>query len=112
MSPKSPDFGESACRRQSLATSAAILKLLHGIGQFPDYQPGTTRYKSVWRRLEAKPAAAALRKTLDGDGRLVELRARLRRERTLRRLLGEEDNDLDGASDGSSESTPEEAKED
>lgn len=37
-------------------------------------------------------SAAQLRRALDRDGRLGELRAQLRRERALRRLLGEEDN--------------------
>lgn len=37
-------------------------------------------------------SAAQLRRALDRDGRLAELRAQLRRERALRRLMGEEDN--------------------
>jgi trigger factor len=36
-------------------------------------------------------SASQLRRALDRDGRLGELRAQLRRERALRRLLGEED---------------------
>jgi trigger factor len=36
-------------------------------------------------------SAAQLRRALDRDGRLAELRAQLRRERALKRLLGEED---------------------
>jgi len=42
-------------------------------------------------------SAAQLRRALDQDGRLGELRAQLRRERALRRLLGEEDNEAEEA---------------
>jgi len=38
-------------------------------------------------------SAAQLRRALDRDGRLAELRAQLGRERALRRLMGEEDNE-------------------
>ena len=50
-------------------------------------------------------SAAQLRRALDGDGRLAELRSQLRRERALKRLLGEEDNDPGDGADATPEST-------
>lgn len=53
-------------------------------------------------------STAQLRRTLDRDGRLAELRAQLRRERALKRLLGEEDNQPGGASEAAAAASSDE----
>lgn len=48
-------------------------------------------------------SAAQLRRALDRDGRLGELRAQLSREKALRRLMGEEDNVAEEPADAAAE---------